>query len=94
MLKISLEDLHAHLQSRMNQRGVTLPELEQTLSEGWEAKDCKPGTLGKVMVFAYEMEWEGQSHLEKEVTVYYKEAEGKRVLLTVKARYGASFPRS
>jgi len=94
MLKISSEDLHAHLRARMTQRGVTLSELEQTLNNGLEAKDCKPGTLGKVMVFAYGSEWEGQTYLEKEVTVYYKIAKGKIVLLTVKARYGASFPRS
>ncbi len=37
----------------MEQRGVTLEEIERTLNEGWDATDAKPGTFGKVMVFPY-----------------------------------------
>jgi hypothetical protein len=44
----------------MRQRGVIREEIERTLNEGWEAADAKPGTLGRVMVFPYEAEWEGQ----------------------------------
>ncbi len=71
-IKITEKDLHPHLKARMQQRGVTLHEIERTLNEGWEATDAKLGTLGKVMVFPYHAEWEGKFHEEKEVTVYYK----------------------
>jgi hypothetical protein len=87
------EDLHPHLKARMQQRGVTKQEIERTLNEGWKATDAKPGTLGKVMVFSYQAEWEGQFYEEKEVTVYYKIVDEHLILLTVKARYGKNFPR-
>lgn len=77
----------------MRQRGVTREEIELTLQEGWEAADAKIGTLGKSRVFAYEAEWEGESYLEKEVTVYYRRSEEGVILLTVKARYGQGFTR-
>ncbi len=91
--RITREDVHSHLRARMRQRGVTLEEIEQTLREGWEATDAKPGTLGKVMVFPYEAEWEAQFYSEKEVTVYYKVIDKELILLTAKARYGQGFPR-
>jgi len=34
----------------MEQRGVTLEEIERTLNEGWDATDAKPGTFGKVFL--------------------------------------------
>jgi hypothetical protein len=68
MFQITLADLHPHLQARMYQRGITLLELEQTLNGGWEAADAKSATLGKVMVFPYAAEWEGQLYAEKEVS--------------------------
>ena len=77
----------------MVQRGVTKEEIEHTLNEGWEAPDAKPGTSGKVFVFPYQAEWEGQFFEEKEVTVYYKRIENAIVLLTAKARYGKGFPK-
>ena len=78
----------------MRQRGVTLQEIRQTVAAGWPATDVKPGTQGRVMVFPYGRDWEGQTYAEKEVTVYYKAVEGEEiVLLTVKARYGQGFPR-
>lgn len=89
---ISEADLHPHIKDRMAQRGVTIQEIEQTLNGGWQAMDVKEGTIGKVMVFTYEADWEGQSFKEKEVTVYYKLGEGL-ILLTVKARYGEGFKR-
>jgi hypothetical protein len=56
----------------MRQRGIgiTLEEIEQTLNNGWEAADAKPGTFGKVMVFPDAAAWEGQFYPEKEVSVY------------------------
>ena len=92
-IRITQADLHPHLWARMHQRGITLEEIEQTLNEGWEATDAKPGTLGRVMVFRYEAEWEGQFYQEKEVTVYYKVTDEGLILLTAKARYGQGFPR-
>ncbi len=77
----------------MEQRGVTLEEIERTLNEGWDATDAKPGTFGKVMVFPYCAEWMGQFYEEKEVTVYYKQTQCGIILLTVKVRYGKGFPR-
>jgi len=87
------ERLHPHLRARMMQRGITKEEIEHTLNEGWEALDAKPGTSGKVFVFPYQAEWEGQFFEEKEVTVYYKMIENTAVLLTAKARYGKGFPK-
>lgn len=92
-IRITEEALHTHLRARMSQRGVTKEEIEQTLNEGWEAVDAKRGTLGKVMIFPYREEWEGQWYEEKEVSVYYKAGEGSLVVLTVRARYGKDFPR-
>ena len=92
-IRITEEDLHPHLKARMQQRGVTLQEIEHTLNRGWKAEDAKPGTLGKVMVFPYQAEWVGQFYEEKEVTVYYKIVDEYFILLTIKARYGKDFPR-
>jgi len=90
---ITENDLHAHLRARMAQRGVTLEEIQQALRYGWRATDCRPGTLGQVLVFLYRAEWEGRFYDEKEVTVYYKVKDGQLILLTVKARYGEGFLR-
>lgn len=68
----------------MCQRGVLLEEIERTLNEDWEATDAKPGTLGKVMAFPYEAEWEGRFSRGKEITVYYKVTDEGLILLTVK----------
>lgn len=85
------EDLHDHL-TRMVQRGITSRDTERTVNEGWSASDTKPGTLGRVFVFPYGAEWEGRFYEEKEVTVYYKRAGGRVVLLTARARYGKNLP--
>ncbi|MBW2097185.1 MAG: hypothetical protein JRI80_20205 [Deltaproteobacteria bacterium] len=79
------------------------------MTEGEEAVESKPGTLGKskpgtlgkVLVFPYDAEWEGRYYQEegryyqeKEVTVYYKNIEGHGIImLTVMARYGQKFSR-
>ena len=86
-IRITDADLHPHLRARMHQRGISREEIERTLNEGWEASDAKSGTLGKVLVFPYEKEWEGQFYEEKEVTVYYKLAAEGIILLTAIARY-------
>ena len=76
----------------MEQRGVTLSELEQVLNAGKEAASAKPGTIGKVLTFPYRAEWEGQVYEQKEVSVYYKLLDnGALILLTVLARYGQGF---
>ena len=77
----------------MLQRGVTREDIERTLDEGWKARDAKAGTLGKVMVFVFDREWEGRRYKEKEVTVYYKLVGNDVVVLTAKARYGDEFNR-
>lgn len=92
-VQLTSADLHPHLQARMHQRGITLDEIEGALNEGWDAADAKPGTSGKVRVFSFGAEWEGQFYQEKEVTVYYKKTDAGISLLTAKARYGEDFPR-
>lgn len=92
-MELQNADLHLHILARMRQRGISREEVERTLREGWPATDTKEGTCGRVMVFAYNMEWEGRFYQEKEVTVYYKLTVTGLVLLTAKARYGRSFPR-
>lgn len=86
-------DLHPHLQARIEQRGISIDEIERTLNVGWEALDTKPGTKGRVLVFDYQAEWLGRFFEEKEVTVYYKVVGETIILLTAKARYGEDFPR-
>ena len=86
---ITDEDIHPYLQARMLQPGVSKEEIEVVLNKGREAKDAKPGTYGKVFLFQYGREWEGQFYKEREVTVYYKLRQGRLILLTVKARYGS-----
>ena len=75
----------------MNQRGVSIEEINVVLKEGWEAKDSKEGTFGKVYVFPYNAIWEGKYFEEKEVSVYYRYEENNMIILTVKARYGKDF---
>jgi len=91
VIEISDNDLHAHLKARMEQRGITKEEIECVLNEGWNAKDAKTGTLGKVFVFQYNREWQGDLFKEKEVSVYFKLINEDIILLTVKARYGKDF---
>jgi hypothetical protein len=92
-IQITEADLHPHLRARMAQRGVSFEEVTKTLAEGWPALDAKEGTLGKVMVFSYDGEWEGQFYSQKEVSVYYKHIDSGLILLTAKARYGEGFER-
>ncbi len=75
----------------MAQRGVTPDEIERTVNEGRPAKDAKPETVGNVLVFPYNAEWEGRMYEKKEVTVYYRVVGERVVVLTVKARYGREF---
>lgn len=75
----------------MAQRGVTPEEIEQTVNDGQPAKDAKPGTVGKMLVFPYNTKWEGRFFEKKEVTVYYRVVRSRVVVLTVKARYGREF---
>lgn len=77
----------------MAQRGVTPEEVEAAVNEGWPAADAKVGVEGRVMVFPYHAEWEGEAYAEKEVTVYYKRVGDRVVILTAKARYEDGFPR-
>ena len=54
----------------MQQRGITIEEIQETLDKGWNADDVRVGTYGKVCIFGYGKEWEGNIYEEKEVTVY------------------------
>ncbi len=88
---IKHSDLHPHIKARMEQRGISLAEIEKTVNEGKDAGDAKEGTFGKVLVFQYNDDWEGNFFPEKEVSVYYKIKNDNLVLLTTKARYGKDF---
>jgi hypothetical protein len=77
----------------MNQHGINKEEVEETLNNGWQADDVKPGIYGKTFVIPYNKEWEEKYFEEKEVRVYYKVVNNEIVLLTVKARYGRNFSR-
>ena len=90
-IQITEAAIHPHLRGRMQQRDVTIEEMEQAFNEGSEASCAKPGTFGRVLVFPYNAEWEGKYYPEKEVTVYYKIVEDQTILLTVIARYGEGF---
>ena len=51
--KLEENDFHSHIKARMLQRGITKEEIEKALAKGQVAKDAKPGTFGKVLVFPY-----------------------------------------
>jgi hypothetical protein len=57
--ELSEADLHPHLKNRMEQRGVTLAEVELVLNAGQEAASAKPGTIGRIMVIPYEADGKG-----------------------------------
>ena len=90
---INESDIHHHLRTRMQQRGISKEEIENTINKGWDAVDAKEGTIGKVFVFPYNNDWEGNFFAEKEVTVYYKYKSDSFILLSAKARYGSNFKR-
>lgn len=46
-------DIHPHLRARMQQRGISLEDIETTINEGWDTEDTKEGTAGKVFVFSF-----------------------------------------
>jgi len=77
----------------MEQRGITEEEVRKTLREGWDTRDAKPGSEGRILVFTYDAVWERTHYEEKEVTVYFKLEDEQLVLLTTIARYGNNFPR-
>jgi hypothetical protein len=58
--KISDADIHPHLRARMNQRGVSVAEIEQAMNSGEPALGAKAGTFGRRILFPYNSEWEGQ----------------------------------
>ena len=93
MPTVTEEHFHSHLRRRMEQRGIKEEEVRQTLREGWDAPDAKPGTEGRTLVFTYDADWEGAHYEEKEGTVYFKFESEQLVVLTAIARYGNSFPR-
>jgi len=90
-IKIKESDIHTHIKARMQQRGISIEEIETAINKGWNAEDAVEGTVGKVFVFPYNVEWEGKLFEEKEVTVYYKYKGRQFILLTAKARYGKQF---
>ena len=92
-ITIEESDIHAHIKTRMQQRGISVQEIEKTINTGWAAEDAQEETFGKVFVFPYNAEWEGKFFEEKEITVYYKYKGEKLMLLTSKARYGRNFLR-
>ncbi len=91
--EIKESDIHPHIQARMQERGISIKEIEETLNRGWDADDAQGGTFGKTFIFTYNSEWEGKIFEQKEVTVYYKYRAEKFVLLSAKARYGKGFLR-
>ena len=91
--RLTERDIHPHLRSRMEMRGVSLDDVNITLANGWLAVDSAPGTEGRTWVFDFGGVWEGKFYAEKEVTVYFKRVDLRIVPLTAKARYGANFPR-
>lgn len=91
MPSITEEHLHSHIQRRMEHQGIKEEEVRQTLREGWDAPDAKPGTEGRTLVFPYDADWEGVHYEEKEGIVYVKFKGERLVLLTAIARYGIDF---
>jgi hypothetical protein len=86
-------EVHPHLQTRLELRGISVAEVEEVLRVGWPGGKPRPGNSAVVHVFGYEAEWNGRWFAEKEVTVYFKETDEGRMVLTAMARYGDGFPR-
>ncbi len=85
-IKLRDSDLHPHIIKRMQERGVTRKEIEETLEKGTGVDDARAGTLGKVYVFPYRKKWIGRLFEEKEVRVYYKYIRDKITLLSKLAK--------
>lgn len=62
---IKESDIHHHLQARMQQRGVSIKEIETALNDGWAADDAKEGTIGRTFIFPYNAYWEERFFEEK-----------------------------
>lgn len=86
-------EIPSHAAERLVQRGVTEAEVERVLRDGWPAPDAAPGSLGKTLVLPFEAYRKGKWFEQKEVTVHWTEVSGRRVLLTVKSRFGSGFSR-
>ena len=91
MFKVLEKHLHSHLLNRMESRGISKEEIENVLNQGSVLSDAKPGTIGKVLVFPFNDEWEGNYYQKKEVKVYYKVIDDEIIILTAIARYGELF---
>jgi len=72
MEKTKISDIHPHLKKRMEQRGVSLQEINTVLNDGVYVDDAKENTFGKKYVFKYNNYWNKNFYEEKEVKVYYK----------------------
>lgn len=70
-------DYHEHVRSRMLRRGVTEADVEHTLDLGWPCSDADAGRNCKTFVFEFNADYDGRWYAEKEVTVYYTEANGR-----------------
>jgi len=77
----------------MQQRGISIREIETVMNKGWLIRTAKTGTHGKAYVFSYNKKWLGEYFEEKEVTVYYKIKDKSIILLTAVAKYGKNFPK-
>ena len=91
MILIKDTDIHPHLKARMQQRGISIEEIQATINNGTDADDAKKGTSGKVYVYFFNEYWEGKYFEEKEISVYFKQKGEELILLTAKARYGKNF---
>lgn len=91
VFKVQEKHLHSHLLNRMGSRGISKEEIEDVLNKGSGLSDAKSGTSGKVLVFPFNDEWEGNYFKEKEVRVYYKVIDDEIIILTAIDRYSDLF---
>ena len=45
-ITIEESDIHAHIKTRMQQRGISVQEIEKTINTGWAAEDAQEETFG------------------------------------------------
>ena len=78
--------IHPHARERMNERGVSETEVNQTLTDG-ERFPAKQGRTGFRRNFRFDSRWRDRNYAIKQVEVYAVYEAPKWTVITVLARY-------
>ena len=79
-------NIHPHAETRMNERGVSYEEIEETVNHG-ETFDAKYGRKGFRKNFSFDSEWRGTWYNVKQVEVYAVNEGNDFLVITVISKY-------